>query len=151
MNEKYMEIALTEAKKAYLANEIPVGAVIVYKNKVIAQTHNLKNENNCILFHAELSAIKQASIYFNNWRLTDCSIYITLEPCPMCASAIKQARIKNVYYGVPSQNETNSEIVRKIFQNSDINSTVEVYGDILKEKCLKILQDFFKKKRKNKS
>ena len=97
MNEKYLEIAFNEAEKAYKLNEVPIGAVIVKNNKIISKAHNLKESNMCCIFHAEIIAIKEASKKLNNWRLNDCDIYVTLDPCPMCASAIKQSRIKNVY------------------------------------------------------
>ena len=97
MNCKYLNIAFDEAENAFKKNEIPVGAVIVKDDIIISKTHNLKEINKCCTSHAEILAINEASKKNNNWRLTDCDIYITLDPCPMCASAIKQSRIKNVY------------------------------------------------------
>ena len=99
INEKFMKEALKEAKKAYDKLEIPVGAVIVRDNKIIARAHNLKELKQDTTKHAEILAIKKASKKLNNWRLTDCEIYVTLEPCPMCAGAIINSRIKKVYIG----------------------------------------------------
>lgn len=105
---KYMNLALKESKKAFISNDIPVGAVIVKNNKVIAKAYNKKNKSNLIIDHAEIIAITKANKKINNWRLDDCDIYVTLFPCPMCASAIKQSRIKNVYYCI-KQTDSKSE------------------------------------------
>ena len=94
-----MKAALAEAKKAYMIAEVPVGAVIVYNNKIIARGHNTRETNQSVLGHAEINAIKKASKKIGSWRLEDCDIYVTLEPCPMCSGAIIQSRIKNLYFG----------------------------------------------------
>jgi deoxycytidylate deaminase len=93
-----MKAALAEAKKAYMIAEVPVGAVIVYNNKIIARGHNTRETNQSVLGHAEINAIKKASKKIGSWRLEDCDIYVTLEPCPMCSGAIIQSRIKNLYF-----------------------------------------------------
>lgn len=103
MDEKYMILALEEAKKARNKGEIPIGAVIVYKNKIIAQTHNLKETLNCSTKHAEMIAIEESSKYFNSWRLNDCDLYVTMEPCIMCCGALLQARINKIYYLVENE------------------------------------------------
>lgn len=150
MNDnKYMNIALEEAKKALLDNEVPIGTVIVKNDEIIARAHNTKEKNNCVLCHAELLAIQQASLFLNNWRLDECDIYITLEPCPMCASAIRQSRIRSVYYGISNQNLNNEYIINQIFNTVDNNRVVPKVENCNNGKCREILQDFFAQKRKN--
>ena len=100
MKEKYMKIAIKEAEKAFNIGEVPVGAVIVKNNKIIAKAYNKKEKLGSVTRHAEIIAIEKASKRISNWRLDNCDIYITLEPCPMCASAIKQSRIANIYCGL---------------------------------------------------
>jgi tRNA(adenine34) deaminase len=146
MNEKYMMIALEEAEKAYKKGEIPVGCVIVENDKILAKTHNLKEQKKSALCHAELLAIYKASKKKKNWRLTDCDIYITMEPCPMCASAIKQSRIKRIFYGTENKN---NKISKKILNSNDINEKVEVVEKIMEYECKKIVQKFFENQRKN--
>ena len=97
MNLKYLNLAFEYAEKAFVHGEVPIGAVIVKNNEIIGVGYNVKEEKQSVLAHAELIAINQASKKLNNWRLDNCDIYVTLDPCPMCASAIKQARIKNVF------------------------------------------------------
>ncbi len=145
MKEKYMKIALEEAKKSFDLNEVPVGCIIVKNDEIIAKAYNIKEKMNSVLYHAELIAINEASKKLNNWRLNDCEMYVTLQPCPMCSSAIKQARIKKVYYGVENKN---NEISNKIFVEKDINKSVLVEEKIMEDDSKKILQDFFKKQRK---
>lgn len=145
MNEKYMKIALKEAIKSYKKGEVPIGCVIVYKNKIIAKTHNLKEKKKNSLCHAELIAINKATKKIKNWRLDDCNIYVTMQPCPMCASAIKQSRISNVYYGVSNENNNLSNM---IFEEKNNNKKVNVYDGILEKECKKIVQEFFNKQRK---
>ena len=138
--------ALKEAEKAYLNGEVPIGAVIVENKKIIARAHNTKDIENCAIRHAEINAIEIASKYKKNWRLNDCIIYITLFPCPMCASAISQSRISKVVYGAKSDN-VNLEIVDKIFYDNIYGNSVEIYGQILEEKCGNLLRKFFNEKR----
>lgn len=145
MKEKYMNIALTEAKKAYRKNEIPVGCVIVKNNKIIAKAHNLKEIKHSSLYHAEIIAIKKANRRLKNWRLIGCEMYVTMEPCPMCASAIKQSRIEKIYYGVENNNNS---ISKQILNTADNNEKVEVISNVLNEKCKEIVQKFFENKRK---
>lgn len=145
MQEKYMEIAIKQAEKAYKKNEVPVGCVIVKNNKILAKTHNLKENKHSALYHAELIAIKKVSKKLKNWRLIDCEMYITMQPCPMCASAIKQSRIKKIYYGTDNKN---NNISNKILNENDINEKIEIIPYILEDKCKKIVQKFFEKQRK---
>lgn len=140
----YMLLAIEEAKKAYLLNEVPVGCIIVKNDQIIARAHNLKEKKQSVLFHAELIAINQATKQLKNWRLNDCEMYITLKPCPMCSSAIKQSRISKIYYGVDNKN---NELSDKILDHSDINRNVIVEEKICEQECKKIMQEFFKNKR----
>lgn len=145
MNE-YMMDALDEAKIAYNNNEVPVGAVIVKDGKVIAKAHNLKRNSNNIMNHAEIIAIMEASQYLGDWRLTDCDMYVTLEPCPMCAGAIQQSRIKTIYIGSNSNSISNSHIIKDILQNDDYNHKVDIVYSKNKD-CSQILTAFFADKR----
>lgn len=151
MNDyEYMLLALEEAKKAYDEGEVPVGAVIVKGDNVIAKAYNTKEKNKCSLDHAELSAIKFACGKLDNWRLIGTTIYVTLEPCPMCASAIKQSRINRVVYLLDNNDINTSKIVNEIFSLHDANAPVEkVKLGISKfnEEDTMILSDFFRKRR----
>ncbi len=135
MNDKYIKIALNEALKAYKSNEVPVGAVIVKEGKIISKAHNMVEKHNNSLFHAEILAITKASKKIHNWRLNNCEIYVTLEPCNLCKQAIEASRISKVYYLVSKTNEfqTNKVKYQKINNYS--------------EDALKLLQVFFKAKR----
>ncbi len=146
MKEEYIKVALAEAKIASRLNEVPVGAVIVKDNKIIAKAHNLKKSTNNIMNHAEIIAIMEASEYLKDWRLNDCDMYVTLKPCPMCAGVISQSRIKNIYIGTTSNIKSNLNIINSIFQNKDYYHQVNV--QILDNKeCSQILTDFFENKR----
>lgn len=148
MKEKYMLLAIDEAKKAMNNGEIPVGAVIVKNNEIIASGFNQKENKKCSIYHAEIIAILEATKKCENWRLNDCDIYVTLEPCPMCASAIKQSRFKNVYIGLRSDDNVSSQIVKNIFENSDENNKVSYEFDICSDMIKKIMQSFFCLRRK---
>ena len=147
MNCKYLNIAFDEAEKAFKKNEIPVGAVIVKDDIIISKTHNLKEINKCCTSHAEILAINEASKKNNNWRLTDCDIYITLDPCPMCASAIKQSRIKNVYSANKNGDDNNYNIIKSIFTADKNNSSVNFITNLNSDKSNELLRAFFKKQR----
>ena len=147
MNHKYLDLAFKYAMKAYKSNEVPVGAVIVKDNKIIGWGYNQKEKNNCVLDHAEIIAIKKASKKINNWRLDGCDIYVTLDPCPMCASAIKQARIKNIYSALNNFDDKNSDLVRKLLKKDKTNPEVNIITNIEPLKSKKILNSFFAIKR----
>ena len=147
MDNKYMDDAFKEAEKAYLLNEVPVGAVIVLDGNIIAKAHNLKETNNCCTNHAEIIAIEEASKKIGNWRLNDCDIYVTLDPCPMCASAIKQARIKNVYSANKNSDINNFNIIKMIFKADKNNPSINFITDINIDKSNMLLQKFFSKQR----
>lgn len=137
----YMQLALEEAGKALKLNEVPVGCVIVHKKRVIARAHNLKENLQTATAHAEILAINMASSKINNWRLSDCDLYVTLEPCAMCASAIVQSRLKRVIIGA-LDNKAGSVISSKhIFENNH-NHKLIVKSGVLKNECEAIMQSF---------
>lgn len=146
----FMEIALKEAKKANKKDEVPIGAVIVKDNKVIAKGYNMREKSKNAINHAEIVAIKRACRKLKDWRLENCEMYVTLKPCPMCAGAISNARIKRVYFGAE---ETNSKdnLCEQIFSSTRLNHKVELikleeYSSI----CSEILSSFFKNHRQKK-
>lgn len=141
-----MKAALKEARKAYLLGEVPVGAVIVYDNKIIARGHNTRELTQSVLGHAEINAIKKASKKIGSWRLEDCDMYVTLEPCSMCSGAIIQSRIKNLYFGAYDLKTGASGSVFNLF-DYPFNHKVNVYGGIMEEECSRIIKDFFKELR----
>ena len=146
MKDRYINVALDEAKIAFDLNEVPVGAVIVKNNEILAKSHNLKKSTNSITNHAEIISIIEASSYLGDWRLNDCELYVTLEPCPMCAGAIVQSRIKKIYIGCGSNIKSNKQIIKSILQNNEYNHQVEI--EYLNNKdCSKILTEFFENKR----
>ena len=146
MNLKYIDLAYEEALKAFELGEVPVGCVIVKDDKVLSKTHNLKEKNNNSLDHAEMLAIKEVSKELNNWRLDGCDIYITLSPCPMCASAIKQARISNIYCGIINESY-DFELIKNILENTDNNSKCSIEINLDKTRCGNLLKKFFKMRR----
>ncbi len=142
--EKYMKEALKEAVKAYNKGEIPVGAVIVKDDKIIARAHNQKEEKKDTTKHAEILAIQKASKKLEAWRLQDCEMYVTLEPCSMCAGALIQARVKKVIIGTMDEKTGACGSVLNLLGDYKFNHKVEVETGILKENCEKLLKDFFK-------
>ncbi len=147
MNIKYMKLAYKEALKALKDDEVPVGAVIVKDGKVIAKAYNMKESKHCGVYHAEILAIMRACKKLSNWRLENCDIYITLAPCPMCASAIKQSRISNVYCGLSNSDSSVMNITKEILENNDINSSVNLYTDLFSNEVSVLLKEFFENRR----
>ena len=141
---KYMKEALKEAKKAYDKEEIPVGAIIVKDDKIIARAHNIKEGKNDTTKHAEIIAIQKASKKLNSWRLIDCEMYVTLEPCSMCAGALIQSRIKKVYIGTMDERTGACGSVLNLLEDYTFNHRVESENGIMQEECECILKDFFK-------
>ena len=144
---KYMRAALQEAKKAELKDEVPVGAVVVYEDKIIARAHNLRESTQLIEAHAEFLAMKKAAKKIGSWRLEDCDIYVTMEPCPMCAGAMIQSRVRHLYYAVDDPKAGVAKSMMEIF-DYPFNHHVHVESGILADESRKIIQDFFKKLRK---
>lgn len=145
MKQKFMKEALKEAQKAYDKLEIPVGAVIVKNGRIISRAHNLKETKQTATAHAEILAIQKANKKLNNWRLVDCDIYVTLEPCDMCMGAILSSRIKNIYIGTLDPKKKEKIDINKYKEEYDTN--IE-YG-IMQEKSEEILKNFFKDLRKS--
>lgn len=147
---KFMKQALKEAKKAYEKLEVPVGALIVKDGKIIAKAHNLKETKTDTTKHAEILAIQKASKKLESWRLLDCEMYITLEPCSMCAGAIINSRIKKIYIGALDEKTGAAGSVLNLFEDYKFNHKVEVEKGVMQKECENILKDFFKMLRKYK-
>lgn len=143
-----MELAYKEAIKAFEADEIPVGAVLIKNGEIIATAHNMKEVKGCAIYHAEILAIMEATKKLDNWRLDGCDMYVTLEPCPMCASAIKQSRISNVYCGLSNSYLNNGKILKQIFESDNVNPSVNFHNDLYSEVIKDLMQKFFIEKRK---
>ena len=142
-DEKYMQLALKEAESAFLQGEIPVGAVIVCRDEVIASAHNLKEERHDPTAHAELLAIQAACAYLGRWRLSDCTMYVTLEPCPMCAGALVQSRMRRLVYGAYDAKAGAVGSVVDLLDHPRLNHRVFVTSGVLGSECQDILQRFF--------
>lgn len=143
MNIKFMQKAIEIAKKS--GKDIPIGAVIVKNNEILAEFHNEKEQRKDATAHAEILAIREASKKLSNWRLTDCDIYVTLEPCPMCTWAILQSRIKNIYFGSYDNVYGGFSTQPKLTQNANWEPLVK--GGIMEEECNKLLNEYFEKLR----
>lgn len=151
-HEYYMKMALREAKKAYQLGEVPIGCVIVYQDKIIGRGYNRRNTDKNTLAHAEITAIKKASKIMGDWRLEDCTLYVTLEPCQMCSGAIVQARITNVVMGCMNPKAGCAGSILNILDMPQFNHQVHTLSGILEEECSQMLTTFFKELRlKNKS
>ena len=147
-DEKYMREAIKQARKAAKIDEVPIGCVIVYDSKIIARGYNRRNTDKSTLAHAEIIAIRKAAKIIGDWRLEDCTMYITLEPCPMCAGAIVQARIPRVVVGAMNPKAGCAGSVINLLQRDGFNHKAELTSGILVDECRTMLQDFFKEMRK---
>ena len=145
--EKYMKAAIREAKKAYALEEVPIGCVIVQNDRIIARGYNRRNTEGNTLAHAELTAIKKASKKTGDWRLEDCTMYVTLEPCPMCAGAIVQARIPRVVIGSMNPKAGCAGSVLNLLQQDRFNHRAEVVTGVRGEECSQLMKGFFKELR----
>ncbi len=150
IDEKFMWEAIQEAKKAQILDEVPIGCVIVKDNQIIARAHNLRESRQKSIDHAEILAIEKANEYVGSWRLENCTLYVTLEPCPMCAGAILLSRIERIVYGTSDPKGGSVESRMKMYEISGWNHYPNVTGGILKEDCSTLLTDFFVNKRKQK-
>ncbi len=146
--EKFMKLALKQAEKAYLVDEVPIGAVIVLGEKVIAKAHNQIEKSQVPTRHAEIIAIEKACKKLKSWRLDGAEMYITLEPCPMCAGAIVNARIKKVYFGAYEKKSGSAKSKFDILENSGLNHKTEFLGGVMEDDCARLLKNYFKEKRK---
>lgn len=150
LDEKYMKAAIREAKKAYALDEVPIGCVIVQNNKIIARGYNRRNTDKNTLAHAEMSAIKKASKKTGDWRLEDCTMYVTLEPCQMCAGAIVQSRLGKVVIGSMNPKAGCAGSVINLLQMKQFNHQVEMETGVLEEECSAMLSGFFQELREKK-
>lgn len=146
--EKFMKAALKEASKAPSENEVPVGAVVVYDGKIIARAHNKRETKQSATAHAEILAIEKACKLLKSWRLEGCDLYVTLEPCPMCAGAIINSRIESVYFGAKDAKAGCCGSLYNLTGDVRFNHRPLVEGGFLQEQCAKLLTDYFKDKRK---
>lgn len=149
-DESFMKQAVKQAKKAYDKLETPIGCVIVYEDKIIARGYNKRNMKKNTLAHAEILAINKASKVLGDWRLEDCTMYVTLEPCPMCAGAIVQARIPHVVIGSMNPKAGCAGSVLNLLQQDGLNHRVEVTKGVLAKECSGLMTSFFRELRKNK-
>lgn len=149
-DQQFMKEAIEEAKKAANLGEVPIGAVIVYQNQIIARAHNLRETSQNAVTHAELMAIQQACEVIGSWRLEETTLYVTLEPCPMCAGAILQSRIPRVVYGARDKKAGCVDSLYHLLNDARFNHECEVTEGILAEQCSQLLTDFFRALRERK-
>lgn len=145
MKNKFMVSALKCAKKAFEEGEVPIGAVVVLDGKVISRGHNRRTGRQIATAHAEIEAIEKACKKLKSWRIPECELYVTLEPCPMCMGAALNARIKKIYYGAPE--DKGRSLTREIANANLLNHKIEVESGVMEEECRKILSDFFSEMR----
>ena len=150
LDEKFMKAAIREARKAYALDEVPIGCVIVSGDKIIARGYNRRNTEGNTLAHAEISAIRKASKKLGDWRLEDCTMYVTLEPCQMCAGAIVQSRMKRVVIASMNPKAGCAGSVLNLLQMAEFNHQVEIEKGVLNEECSTMLSDFFRELRERK-
>lgn len=149
-DEKFMKAAITQARKAYAIDEVPIGCVIVQNDKIIARGYNRRNIDKNTLAHAELSAIRKASKKTGDWRLEDCTMYVTLEPCQMCAGAIVQSRMKRVVIGSMNAKAGCAGSILNLLQMQQFNHQVEITRGVREEECSQMLSQFFRALRERK-
>lgn len=146
-HERFMLEAISEAKKAELFGEVPIGAVVVKNGIIVGRGHNSRESAELATGHAEINAINDASTKLGSWRLTDCSIYVTIEPCPMCTGAIYQARIDSIYFGASDKKAGACGSIFNLFDLPGLNHYCKIHSGVLESRCREIIESFFKKKR----
>ena len=146
-DEKYMKEALKQAVKARKIGEVPIGCVIVYEDRIIGRGYNRRNTDKSTLAHAEISAIKKAAKVIGDWRLEECTLYVTLEPCPMCGGAIVQSRMKRCVIGTMSPKSGCAGSILNLLQEPRFNHQVEITEGVLRDECQEMLQEFFRELR----
>ena len=147
MENKFMKAALKEAEKALAAGEVPIGAVIVADDKIVSRGHNRRTAKQIATAHAEIEAIEKACKKFKSWRIPECEIYVTLEPCPMCMGAMLNARIKKVYFG--AYEAKGRSMTEQLAASNLVNHRIEVEGGVMKEECAEALSSFFSDMRRS--
>ena len=150
LDEKYMSAAIKQAKKAYALGEVPIGCVIVYEDRIIGRGYNRRTIDKNTLAHAEMMAIKKASKKMDDWRLEDCTMYVTLEPCQMCSGAIVQSRMKKVVIGCMNPKAGCAGSILNLLQMEEFNHQVELEIGVLGEECSAMMKQFFKELREKK-
>jgi tRNA(adenine34) deaminase len=146
-DQYYMKIALEEAQKAYKKKEVPIGAIVVKNGEVISRGHNLRETLNDPTAHAEIIVIKKAAIKLGGWRLSDCRLYVTIEPCPMCAGALVQSRVKSLIYGASDPKAGAAGSIINIVDFEEFNHKLEFKSGVLENECSKLMKKFFKELR----
>ena len=147
IDEKYMKEAIRQARKAYAIGEVPIGCVIVYKDKIIGRGYNRRMADKNTLYHAELIAIRKASRKMDDWRLEECTMYVTLEPCQMCSGAIVQSRMSRVVVGCMNPKAGCAGSILNLLQMKEFNHQAELTTGVLEEECSQMMKDFFKELR----
>ena len=150
IDEKYMKEAVRQAKKAYAIGEVPIGCVIVYKEKIIGRGYNRRTIDKNVLAHAELIAIRKACKKMNDWRLEECTMYVTLEPCQMCSGAIVQSRMTRVVVGCMNPKAGCAGSILNLLKMEQFNHQVELTTGVLEKECSQMMKDFFKELRQKK-
>lgn len=148
IHQKYMRVAIKEARQAQLLGEVPIGAVVVHDGQIIGRGHNMREKFQDVTYHAEMLAIMEACTTLGSWRLEDCDLYVTLEPCIMCSGTIVNARIKNVYYGAKDPKAGAVDSLYHLLNDQRLNHQVHVESGILGAECGQMLKDFFRAIRK---
>ena len=146
--QKFMKMAIAEAKQARILDEVPIGAIVVHDGQVIGRGHNMREKFQDVTYHAEMLAIMEACTNLGSWRLEDCDLYVTLEPCIMCSGAIINARIKNVYYGAADPKAGAVDSLYHLLSDSRLNHQVHVHSGILGDECSQMLKNFFREIRR---
>jgi tRNA(adenine34) deaminase len=146
-DQRFMQMALVEAAAAAAEDEVPIGAVIIHEGQVLAAAHNQREQLRDPTAHAEMIAITQAATALESWRLENCTLYVTLEPCPMCAGAIVQSRVKRVVYGADDPKAGAVKTLYQLLEDSRLNHRAEVTAGVLAEECGRVLSEFFQQKR----
>jgi tRNA(adenine34) deaminase len=147
IDQHFMMLALAEAAAAAVEDEVPIGAVIVHEGQVLAAAHNQREQLRDPTAHAEMIAITQAATALDSWRLENCTLYVTLEPCPMCAGAIAQSRVKRVVYGADDPKAGAVKTLYQLLEDTRLNHRAEVTAGVLAEECGRVLSEFFQQKR----
>lgn len=148
VHERFMREAIKEAKKAEMFGEVPIGAIIVKNGVIIGRGHNTRETSELAIGHAEINAIIDASTKLGSWRLTDCAIYVTIEPCPMCTGAIYQARIDHIIFGAKDIKAGACGSIFNLFDHDGLNHYCKVHSGVMEGQCREIIESFFKRKRR---
>lgn len=146
-HERYMQLALAEARKAAELGEIPIGAVLVHDGQVIAAAHNMRETWQDATAHAEIIVIREGCKRLGRWRLSGCALYVTVEPCSMCSGAIVNSRVDTVVYGCPDVKAGGAESIFNIITNPNLNHCAEVIAGVCEEECAQVMKNFFKRRR----